>query len=64
MDELIKKYYTLGCCGIDCGLCPRYYTEGGEESRCPGCFGENFVQKHTPCSTASCCIKMENMVCS
>jgi hypothetical protein len=24
---------TIGCCGIDCGLCPRYYTDG--PSRCP-----------------------------
>jgi hypothetical protein len=59
MDERIKKYYTLGCCGIDCGLCPRYYTEG--ESRCPGCFGENFAQKHPPCSTANCCVKNNNL---
>jgi hypothetical protein len=59
VDKLIKKYYTLGCCGIDCGLCPRYYTEG--ESRCPGCFGENFTQKHPPCSFATCCVKNSNL---
>jgi hypothetical protein len=59
VDKLIKKYYTLGCCGIACGLCPRYYTEG--ESRCPGCFGENFAEKHPPCSFATCCVKNNNL---
>jgi hypothetical protein len=33
----IKKYPTIGVCGLDCGLCPRYYTIG--PSRCPGCAG-------------------------
>ncbi len=58
-SELVKKYYTIGCCGIDCGLCPRYYTEG--ESKCPGCFGINFSAKHPPCSFASCCVKKHNL---
>lgn len=40
---MTKKIYTLGCCGLDCGLCPRFYTEGS--SRCPGCCGENFEKK-------------------
>ena len=55
MEKQSKKYYTLGCCGIDCGLCPRYYTKG--ESKCPGCFGKNFAEKHPPCSYAICCVK-------
>jgi hypothetical protein len=59
VDKLIKKYHTLGCCGIDCGLCPRYYTEGA--SRCPGCFGENYKKKHPPCSFATCCVKNNNL---
>ena len=63
MDTQIKKFYTLGCCGIDCGLCPRYYTEG--KSKCPGCFGENFAEKHPPCSIAICCVKNNNLeVCA
>ena len=57
--ELIKKYYTLGCCGIDCGLCPRFYTEG--KSKCPGCFGPGFSEKHPPCSIASCCAKKHSL---
>ncbi len=55
MAELVKKYFTLGCCGIDCGLCPRFYTKG--ESKCPGCFGNNFSEKHPACSVANCCVK-------
>jgi hypothetical protein len=55
----IKKYNTLGCCGIDCGLCPRYYTEG--DSKCPGCFGRDFAKKHPPCSFATCCAKNHNL---
>src|SRR5215469_1380412 len=55
----IKKYYILGCCGIDCGLCPRFYTEG--DSKCPGCFGPNFSEKHPPCSFATCCVKNHNL---
>ena len=59
MDKQNKKYYTLGCCGIDCALCPRYHTEG--TSRCPGCFGENFAEKHPPCSFAACCVRKHDL---
>lgn len=50
----MKEHPTIGCCGIDCGLCPRYYTDGS--SRCPGC-GEKFTfeQKHPSCGTLNCC---------
>jgi hypothetical protein len=54
-----KKYSALGCCGIDCGLCPRYYTAGN--SKCPGCFGKNFTEKHPSCSFATCCVKKHNL---
>jgi hypothetical protein len=50
-----KKYPTIGCCGINCGLCPRYYTDG--KSKCPGCFGPDFVKKHPSCSFITCCAK-------
>lgn len=49
-----KRFPTLGCCGIDCGLCPRYYTEGA--SRCPGCAGPGFSEKHPSCSVVTCCL--------
>jgi hypothetical protein len=56
MEEQIKKRYpTIACCGIDCGLCPRYYTEGS--SRCPGCLGDSFYEKHPSCSILTCCVK-------
>ena len=48
---------------IDCGLCPRFYTEG--DSRCPGCGGPNFSEKHPSCSILNCCYKMKELeVCS
>ncbi|MFX0000733.1 MAG: DUF3795 domain-containing protein [Candidatus Hodarchaeota archaeon] len=51
----IKKYPTIACCGLDCGLCPVYYTKG--PSRCPGCCGSNFHNKHPSCSIITCCVK-------
>ena len=49
-----KKHPTIGCCGIVCGLCPRFYTDGN--SRCPGCGGEGFENKHPPCTVKTCCV--------
>jgi len=59
----MRKHPTIGCCGIDCGLCPRYYTQG--DSACPGCGGTDFYQKHPSCGFLSCCsIKKNHEVCS
>jgi hypothetical protein len=52
---LVKTYPTIACCGIDCGLCPTYYANG--PSRCPGCCGDNFFNKHPSCSIITCCVK-------
>ena len=58
-----KKYPTIGVCGLDCGLCPRYYTKG--TSRCPGCAGLDFFNKHPSCSFITCCVKKKNLeVCA
>jgi len=58
-----RKYPTIGICGLDCGLCPRYYTKG--TSRCPGCCGPNFFNKHPSCSFITCCVKKKNLeVCA
>jgi hypothetical protein len=58
-----KKFFTLGCCGLDCGLCPRFYTEGS--SKCPGCCGDDFLNKHPSCSFITCCVKKKNLeVCA
>jgi len=55
MTAKLKKYETIGCCGIDCGLCPRFYTKGS--STCPGCGGLNFKEAHPTCGILTCCIK-------
>mgnify|MGYP001220246568 CR=1 FL=1 len=55
----MKKYPTIGVCGLDCGLCPRYYTAG--PSRCPGCAGPDFSEKHPSCSFVTCCVKNKGL---
>jgi hypothetical protein len=58
-----RKYPTIGVCGLDCGLCPRYYTRG--TSRCPGCGGPDFSNKHPSCSFITCCVKKRKLeVCA
>ena len=54
----IKAHPTIGCCGLDCGLCPTYNTKG--PSRCPGCYGSDFLNKHPSCSIGTCCVKKSN----
>ena len=62
-EQLIKTYPTIGCCGLDCGLCPRYYTVGS--SRCPRCCGPDFFNKHPSCSYITCCVKKKKLeVCA
>jgi len=55
----LKHFPTLGACGLDCGLCPRYYTAG--KSRCPGCAGPGFAAKHPSCSFITCCVKKKGL---
>ena len=63
MKGPVKTYPTIGACGLDCGLCPRYYTVGA--SRCPGCCGPEFFDKHPTCSVITCCVKKKNLeVCA
>ena len=50
----LKKQETIGCCGIDCGLCPRFHASG--DSACPGCGGLNFKEKHPSCGFLTCCV--------
>ena len=62
-ERPVKTYPTLGCCGLDCGLCPRYYTVG--TSRCPGCSGPGFFDKHPSCGYITCCVKKKGLeVCA
>jgi hypothetical protein len=59
----MKKNYTIGCCGIDCGLCPRFHTKG--DSVCPGCDGPDFKEKHPSCRFVTCCVTKKGLeVCS
>lgn len=51
MEYKTRKYPQFSACGLNCGLCPRYYTEG--TSKCPGCAGEGFSTKHPPCGVLS-----------
>ena len=53
MKYTIRTYPRFSACGLNCGLCPRYYTKG--QSRCPGCAGEGFSEVHPPCGVLSCC---------
>ena len=55
----LKKYPIVGACGLNCGLCPRYHTEG--VSRCPGCCGPDFWQKHPACGFITCCVKQRGL---
>jgi hypothetical protein len=58
-----RTYPTIGVCGLDCGLCPRFYTVG--PSRCPGCCGPEFFSKHPSCSFITCCVKKKGLeVCA
>ncbi len=51
----MKQYNTIGCCGIDCGLCPRFVSQS--DSACPGCGAPNFYDKHPSCGFLTCCVK-------
>ena len=63
VERPVKTYPTLGCCGLDCGLCPRYYSAG--PSRCPGCAGPDFFNKHPSCGYITCCVKEKGLeVCA
>jgi hypothetical protein len=55
----LKRYPMVGACGLDCGLCPRYHTSG--QSRCPGCCGPGFGQKHPSCGFITCCVKQRGL---
>ena len=53
MTYKTRTYPQFSACGLNCGLCSRFYTVG--LSRCPGCAGEGFSEVHPPCGILSCC---------
>jgi hypothetical protein len=59
MKELVREHHLFSLCGLNCGLCPRYHTEGS--SKCPGCGGEEFHLKHPTCSIISCNQRHDNV---
>ncbi|AII61322.1 DUF3795 domain-containing protein [Dehalococcoides mccartyi] len=50
-----KEHPGIALCGLDCYACPRYHTIGS--SRCPGCAGKYFSEKHPSCGFISCAFK-------
>lgn len=58
----MKKHPTIASCGLDCGLCPRFYTKG--TSKCGGCGGLNF-QGNPSCGILNCCANQKRLeVCA
>lgn len=63
VNRNVRNFPTVGVCGLDCGLCPRYHTEGA--SRCPGCLGPDFITKHPSCGFITCCVNKRGLeICS
>jgi len=52
MKEYNRKNPQFSLCGLNCCLCPRFRTTGS--SRCPGCGGADFYEKHPACGVISC----------
>jgi hypothetical protein len=59
MKEYIRKFPLFSLCGLNCGLCPRYQTDG--VSKCPGCGGDDFHLKHPACTVITCNKKHDNV---
>lgn len=52
MKEYKREYSLFSLCGLNCGLCPHYQTNG--ISKCPGCGGQDFHLKHPTCAVITC----------
>jgi hypothetical protein len=59
MKEYKRAYPIFALCGLNCGLCPRYHTDGN--SKCPGCGGPDFHLKHPACPVITCNQKHDNV---
>jgi len=49
--ETIKEQHYIGCCGLYCGLCPRFTSSA--PSHCVGC---HLGAQHNYCSVYRCCV--------
>ena len=61
MSEKTREYPLFSACGLNCGLCPRYHTDG--KSKCPGCLGKEFYKTHPTCGILSCSQRKELDYC-
>lgn len=52
MAPFVRSTPAFALCGLSCCLCPRHRTEG--PSRCPGCGGPDFAERHPTCAVATC----------
>jgi len=59
MKVYSREYPLFSLCGLNCGLCPRYQTDGA--SKCPGCGGPDFYQKHPSCAVINCTLKHDQV---
>ena len=59
MNEFKREYPLFSLCGLNCGLCPRYNTDG--TSKCHGCGGNDFHLKHPACAVITCNRKHDNV---
>jgi hypothetical protein len=59
MKQSPRTYPLFSLCGLNCGLCPRFHTEG--VSKCPGCGGPDFHLKHPTCAVITCNNKHDNV---
>jgi hypothetical protein len=55
--NLKEEKNLSGCCGIYCGLCPRYQSTA--KSRCPGC---KILSLTISCKIFNCCVKKNGFV--
>jgi hypothetical protein len=59
VKEYRRTYPQFSLCGLNCGLCPRFHTDG--ISKCPGCGGPDFHLKHPACAVITCNKKHDNV---
>ena len=52
-----KEKNLAGCCGLYCGLCPRYQSKA--KSRCEGC---KVISLAISCKIYNCCVKKNGYV--
>lgn len=59
MKVYSRKNPGFSLCGLNCCLCPRYTTTGS--SRCPGCGGADFYDKHPSCAVITCSLRHDGV---